>query len=426
MTVPTILIIFLATISLISSILLSERSKTSFSEILSHLKQFQPLWPTVSALCIALTVLTSLYSAFGFLAGILIFIISSLVESKINAEKTNAALFTLFTSSFSVLSLSVAWFISPNTTTLITLFAGTLLFAWYKKIEFVNSEILRGTLFASLGILGAHYFYGGSQIATQFILLLLALGCAGMVISIFAATHYGQSTPKQMFHIAGTTFFVAACATAGWIIPFKPMNIAVCILLGAIATFICVRTNKTWVRNTILITTLLSSYFVAEFYGIIVAFISFGALSPNTSLLSNAKTHIKTIIDYLFILLIPIFIHSIAASGKSLLFEIGNPFLIGGILLSLLVIWSYRSFISSHAYSNKRLLLIIPLSFLIGLVSIILFKENNGAILLTGILVGLILQEIILSNEDTSGPGHKNLTLLFFVSSFLFTNFLFS
>ncbi len=426
MTLPTILIIFLATISIIFSLRLSECSKTPVSELLSFLRLFQPLWPIATGIFFALIILSSLYSAIGFLAGIFIFIVGSFIEQKINSEKTNSALFTLFATSFSVLGLSTVRLITTDVTTLITLFAGALLLAWYKKVEFINSEILRSILFASIGVLGAHYFYAGSGLAAQFILLLIALGCTGMLLSIFAATHYAQSKPKQMFHIAAISYLIIASAAAGWIIPFRPINIVVCILLGAIGAVVCVRSNKIWTRNTLLIAIMLSSYFVAEFYGAIIALISFSALIPSTSLLPNTKTHIKIVTDFLFLLLIPIFIHGVATSGKSILFEIGNPFLLSGILLSLLVIWGYQYFMSHQNYTNKWSWLIIPAPLFLGLASVVLFKENNGVILLAGVFVGLVLQELLLSRQDIEDPGHKNLTLLFFVSSFLFTNFLFS
>lgn len=426
MTLPTILIIFLATISIIFSLRLSEYSKTRVSELLSFLRLFQPLWPIATGIFFALIILTSLYSAIGFLAGIFIFIAGSFVEQKINSEKTNSALFTLFAISLSVLGLSIMRLITLDVAMLITLFAGALLLAWYKKVEFINSELLRSLLFASIGVLGAHYFYAGSERAAHFILLLIVLGCAGMLLSIFAATHYGQSKPKQMFHVAAISYLLIASAAAGWIIPFRPINIAICILFGVVGAVVCVRNNKIWARNALLVAIMLSGYFVAEFYGAIIAFISFSALIPSTSLLPNTKTHIKIVTDFLFLLLIPIFIHGIATSGKSILFEIGNPFLLSGILLSLLVIWGYQSFMSHPNYSDKRSWLIIPAPLFLGLASVILFKENNGVILLTGVFVGLILQELLLSRQDAEDPGHKNLTLLFFISLFLFTNFLFS
>lgn len=426
MTLPTILIIFLATISIIFSLRLAEHPKTSFSALTDFVKTFLPLWPVALIIFIILAIITSLYSAIGFLAGILLFIVGSFVERNINAEKTNSALFSLFSASFSALGISLVRTITPNATALIALFAGALLLAWYKKIEFANSELLRNLFLICVGILGAHYFYAGSELAVQFILLLLTLGCTGMLLSIFAATHYGQHKPKQMFRIASISYLIIAGAAAGWIIPFRPLNIAFCVLLGAAATLVCVQNNKTWIRNTLLVVTLLSSYFVAEFYGAIVALISFAALIPSTSLLSNTKTHIKIVTDFLFVLLIPVFIHSISASGRSVLFEIGNLFLLSGIVLSLLVTWGYKAFLSHPAYSEKRSWIVILVPFLLGLIGVVLFKESSGVILLTGVFIGLVLQELLLSDQDAEDPGHKNLTLLFFISSFLFTNLLFS
>lgn len=421
-----ILIIFLATISIIFSLRLSDRPKMSLSAVVSFVKNYHSFWPIAVGACILLTIMASLYSAIGFLAGVLIFIIALFAELHINSDKTNAALFNLFAASFSVLGISIMRLTTPAVLPTVSLFAGALIVAWYKKIEFADSAMLRSILITCVGAIGANYFYAGSDLAAQFLLLLIVLGCTGMLISIFAATNYGQSKPKQMFAVAAISYAIIATATAAWVIPFRPINIAVCIILGAIATYICVRFDKPWIKLSVLIATILASYFIAEFYGAIVALISLSALIPSASLLPNFKTHAATVADFVFILLIPIFIHSISTAGRSILFEIGNPFLLSGILLSLLFVWGYKTFLSHPSYSEKRSWIILLAPFLVGLISVILFKENSGVILLAGVFIGLVLREILLSNSESEAQPHKILTLLFFVASFLFTNFLFS
>jgi len=421
-----ILIVFLATISIIFSLRLSERQKTSFPVFVSFVKSYQPLWPITLGLTISFSVLLSLYSAIGFLAGILIFIVASFVELIINNDKTNPALFNLFAASLSILSISLLRLVSLTTPTLISFFAGALLVAWYKKTEYDDSHILRNILIACVGVLGANYFYAGSENAAQFLLLLIALGCASMLVSIFAATNYGQSKPKQMFIVATIAYAVIAAATAAWIIPFRPINVTICIAVGLVATHVCLRFDKPWIKFGILAVTLLSSYFIAEFYGATAALISLSALTPNSSLLPNIKNHTVVISNYIFALLIPLFIHSVSTAGHSMLFEIGNPFLLSGILLSTLIIWGHETFMTHPIYTEKRSWVIMLLPIIIGVIGIILFKENSGILLLTGALIGLVLRVLLLSNYSSDIRPHKNLTLLFFVASFLFTNFLFS
>lgn len=420
MTLPAILIIFLAAISIFFSIRLSERPKTSFFDFMTFVKSYLSVWPVAAASIFVITILTSLYSAIGFLAGLCIFIVGSFVEHTLNADKTNAALINLFAATFGALGIYTTHAVTPSTTVLIAFFAGALIAAWHKKIALADSSLLKNLLIVCASVLGAQYFYAGSERAVQFSFLLTILGSAAMLVSIFAATHYGQHRPKQMFYIAAISYTLFAGAVAGWIIPFRPLSIALCVLLGVAATTLSVLFDKPWIKHVAIAALIVSSYFVAEFYGVVVALISCAALAPSAALLPTNKMHAKIATDFLLILLIPIFIHSIATTGRSILFEVGNPFLLAGILISSLLVWAH------HSYNEKYAWLPLLTPLVIGILSVVLFGENSGTILLTGVFIGLILHEVLFSSNESDNLGSKNTIALVFVSSFLLTNFLFS
>ncbi|MDQ5931792.1 MAG: hypothetical protein QG607_494 [Patescibacteria group bacterium] len=426
MTLPSILIIFLATISVIFSIRLSEHPKTSITDFMTFIKSYVSLWPIAVASTLIITVLTSLYSAIGFLAGLCVFIIGSFVEHVLSADSTNTPLVNLFTAAVGVLGVYAVHGATPKATVLIAFFAGSLIAAWHKKTMFENSSLLRNLLLICIGVLGAQYFYAGSELAIQFSFLLTILGSAAMLVSVFAATHYGQHRPKQMLYTAAISYAIFASATAGWIIPFRPMGVALCIILGIATTLLSVLLDKQWIRHTTLAVLILSSYFIAEFYGVVVALMSYAALAPSVALLPNNKLHKKITTDFLLILLIPIFIHSIATTGRSILFEIGNPFLLVGILMSALFIWGHQVFVSHYQHNEKYAWIPLLIPMIVGVLSVVLFGENSGTILLSGIFAGLILREIIFSHNESEAFDIKNTVILVFVSLFLLTNFLFS
>lgn len=426
MTLPSILIIFLATISVIFSIHLSDRPKTSFIDFIAFIKSYVSLWPIAVAATLIITVLTSLYSAIGFLAGLCVFIVGSFVEHLLSADNTNTPLVNLFTAALGVLGVYAVHGATPEATILIAFFTGALIAAWHKKTMFEASSLLRNLLLICIGVLGAQYFYAGSELAIQFSFLLTILGSAAMLVSIFTATHYGQHRPKQMLYVAAISYAIFASATAGWIIPFRPMSVALCILLGVATTLLSVLLDRPWVKHATLAVLILASYYVAEFYGVVVALMSYAALAPSVALLPSNKPHKKITTDFLLILLIPIFIHSIATAGRSILFEIGNPFLLAGILVSALFVWGHHVLMSYHQHNEKYVWVTLLIPLIVGVLNIILFGENNGTILLSGIFVGLILREILFSHNENETFDIKNTTILVFVSSFLLTNFLFS
>jgi hypothetical protein len=108
------------------------------------------------------------------------------------------------------------------------------------------------------------------------------------------------------------------------------------------------------------------------------------------------------------------------------LFEIGNPFLLVGILMSALFIWGHQVFVSHYQHNEKYAWIPLLIPMIVGVLSVVLFGENSGTILLSGIFAGLILREIIFSHNESEAFDIKNTVILVFVSLFLLTNFLFS
>ncbi len=352
---------------------------------------------------------------FPLIIAIFLAVLSIVVAIRLKESRSLNGLLAL---AYSVLVLSMLQLITSDPLILIVLLTCATIAAWFQKNE---SLTLRALLIAAIGVLSATYFYGGSQRAAIFPITLLAIGCAATLISIFIATHYSWKKPLHMFNVASVAFFILAAASAAWIIPFRPLLILGCVAVGLACAHLCVRVSGTWARIAITIVALIGGYWIVEVYGIIIVFVSFSALLGNTTLLPSSREHIKIIDDFLLITLFLLVIRSIASAGRSILFEVNDPFLLAGILLSILFVWGYRAGAPWLYISARRAWLVLLAPIIFSASCILIFGKIHGLIVLVGALMGLILRTLISpeTREDLP-PAYRTLVILFILTTFLF------
>ena len=373
---------FIAVCTIIAALWLSEFRRAPDETIPATI---HPILPAIGV------VLIITIPAFGYFFSIgvaIVFILgmiaSSIIEyfaKKIHAENSKHSLFPLCALACSILVYSLLWTIAGTGTALVALATGALTISFLTRA----TNELQPFLVTTVGVLGAHFFYAGSERAVGFTLALLAVGCASTLISIFVATHYAWKTPQQMFHGACIAFFLFGLTTTSWLLEFKPLMMVACVGVGLVCAIACTRIHKPWIPLACIFVGLSAGYSLAEFYGIIIVLLAFYALIGNIRLLKFTE-HRVSIDIFLLLTIFILFVHSITVAGRSILFELNDPYILAGILMSGALMYV------SASQREKPLMLIAPV--VLTCISIALFQKTHGVVVLCGMLFGLVVRDI--------------------------------
>lgn len=398
MLFPVVFTLISAVLSVFVAVYLSDRSAAPKSAIYANLGHYTTIIPVLTFFVLSFSFLGSIYSGIALLGGFLLYIGAEHLRRMIDASNNNSALFNLAALAISVLCVALMRLGTSEALVFIAFFLGVLLASHFKPTAEPENSIADWIAVSVIGILGATYFYTGSDSAAFFPLLLLAAGSASMLLSIFVATYYSWKKPAQMLSVASVSFVVFSAAATTKIILFNPQFIAICIAIGVAVAHISYRIKTVWAELTLTIAALLFGYLVGEFYGIIVVFISFAALKPNFLLLPKNILYEKITGNLLLIILTLLTIRSVAMSGRSVLFEIGDPYLLSGALLGILLTKLFSTHASKlqDARLYEQLVLLIPAAMIVA--ATLLFGKIHGTVLSIGALAG-ILCVLFTSNE---------------------------
>ncbi|OGH62073.1 MAG: hypothetical protein A2848_03160 [Candidatus Magasanikbacteria bacterium RIFCSPHIGHO2_01_FULL_50_8] len=227
----------------------------------------------------------------------------------------------------------------------------------------------------------AIFLYSGSARAIQFPFFLVLISIAVTPIARFIVLKKPMIIAHRDLLDAGV-FVVLALPITFWIAAdFSPLLLWLCVALGA-ATLLALERSTLPHRHTLaLIVCVLLGYEFGNTYGIGVVLISMFALThirQATDESSDAITRLTLVV------LFTVFINSIAFAGRSVLFELGDPYVIAGLLLSI-VAWK-KIFTTTLSMKRGTLIaLCVPPLF------IVLFGKNHGTVLLGALIVGLII-----------------------------------
>lgn len=426
MLFPVVFTLISAVLSVFVAIYLSDRAAASKTELYANLEHYKFIIPVLTFFVLSFSFLHSMYSGAALFAGFLLFIFAEHLRRIINAAHNNAALFNLGIGALSLACVSLIRLATAEVFVFIAFLLGTLLASHFKPDDQPENNISQSAVISTLGILGAAYFYTGSDSAAFFPLLLSAAGAGSMLISIFVATYYSWKKPIQMLSVASASFLIFSAAATTKIILFNPHFIVICIALGVIAAHASYRCKTTWSTTALIATILLLSYRAAEFYGVIIAFTSFAALQPNFLLLPKNDAYEKITKHLSIIILTLLTIRSVAMVGRSVLFEIGDPYLLSGILCGLVLtkLFSEHRAKLHESHTYQQIVFIIPL-VVITLSSIVLGKIH-GIVLSVGVLIGILFVLLISSDDDSALTRLRNYLLIFLVVTILTITTLFA
>lgn len=375
---------------------------------------------------ILLWIFISASSAIAFIAGIAAHLILEYCTHRISSTDAPNQLNDLFVLCGSIIGVSVFRLLSTDTPSIIAFGTGVAVISF---IAFVitrsSSPHTRALLVAAVGVLGALYFYAGSERVALFPLALLSVGAAGTLVSIFAATQYSWKTPRQILVVSQIIFLLLSTTVALWLVSFRPIFYIACVALGVACTQLRLRNHGAWVQTTLALAALAGGFFIAQSFGVVVVLVALAAQAGNTALLHEHK-QFTALTDFFAILVIfLLFIQSIAVAGRSVLFELGDAYVLIGILLSTLIVWSY-SLQSPQLFAAPRKALLLLLSpTALSLLSILLFGKVHGLIVVCSILFGLIIHTLFIDRSDKNLPEFNTLIQVYALTGMLFMPVLF-
>ena len=414
MLFPVVFTLISAVLSVFVAIYLSDRARASQDALFANLRHYTFIIPVLTFFVLSFSFLSSIYSGIALLAGFLLFICAEHVRRIINAADNNPGLFNLAIVSLSILSAGFIRLLTSEVLVFIAFLLGALLASHFKPDTQSENTASDSITISITGLLGAAYFYTGSDSAAFFPLLIIAAGAASMLVSIFVATYYSWKKPMHMLIVASVSFLVFSAAATTKIILFNPQFIAICIAIGVAAAHASYRLKTMWAELALTISALLLGYSAAEFYGIIIVLTSFVALKPNFLLLPKNNLYEKTSNNLLLLVLTLLTIRSVAMSGRSMLFELGDPYLLSGALFGILLtkLFSTHKLKLREAHSYQQIILLTPAAILAA--ASLLFGKIHGIILSIGTLAG-ILFVLFTTNDSEENLGNLRSHFLIFL-----------
>lgn len=233
-------------------------------------------------------------------------------------------------------------------------------------------------------LLMAIFFYSGSARAVQFPFALALAAAAAYVGAPVIARHMSAVMWPAFTNLIDVSLFALLAYPLALLIAgdFSPHLLWLCVVVG----IVCARWRPhTPVAHTALstIAAVLLGFSFGDFYGVGIVLVSMCA-----SRALDARTHgiDGRLVGLLLVVLFIIFIGSIAHTGRSILFELGDPYVIIGLLASTVV----QRYLNTHTITRET----IGAALLAPPLLIIIFGKNHGIVLLGALLIGLVIATI--------------------------------
>lgn len=260
----------------------------------------------------------------------------------------------------------------------------------------------------SCALLMATYLFNGSLRALQFPVALSAVVFLTPPIARWIA--HKKNIQHHLLSLHGGVFAVLAYPLSLWIAgDFSPHLLWLAIILGVALCLAHVRSVAQWKHIAAITCAVLVGYTLGNFYGIGIVLVSMFAF---TSITPDKQQNEETLLGLTLLLLFSAFIYSIAHAGRSILFELGDPYVMAGLLVGAMIPFLLFE-IRTIAYTSLLPALIPPLC-------VILLGKNNGIVVLGGILMGVVLATITrygrTADQQHAAALQPSVTLLTLVS----------
>ncbi|MCX6780562.1 MAG: hypothetical protein NT003_00360 [Candidatus Magasanikbacteria bacterium] len=236
-------------------------------------------------------------------------------------------------------------------------------------------------------LLAATFIYTGSALAIRFIFSIFGIGCAAVLAQLIVKKKFQEKSAREiLFFVAGAVAALTALVAQLIVPDFKPIFYTLCVVIGA-GIFIALEQldeekkiqSAAGGRALTACALILSGFLIDNLYGSTLVVIAFAALA-----FGDAKNNIVKRIarDSSLMLLFLLLIRGVAYLGHSVIFDLGDPFVLVGIF---------------GGFFAQRLM---PLWKWTPLLALFFLEKFHGIVLLGAFLCGLLISELILPDTE--------------------------